>query len=243
MKHFILFSVVFLALAGCQAASGRNASVPEIRARKARSGIQVDGRLQEESWKDAQGINLRSADGKRDASRTTMVKLLYDERNLYMAFHCEDPDIWTDHRGRDSHMWTEDVVESFIDLNPGDPEYVELEVNPTGDLFDGFFFQHRRNVLMSWNPDIQVAVQVDGTTNKRDDTDRSWTVEMAIPVGDLTLSPGVGKPGVVIEPGMAWRINFYRNERSGEEHGELQAWAPVRGDFHAPALFGKVVFE
>jgi hypothetical protein len=139
-------------------------------------------------------------------------------------------------------MWTEDVVEVFIDLDPSDPAYVELEVNPLGDLFDGIFFQHRREVLMSWNPDVRVAVQVDGTAGERGDRDRSWTVEMAIPVGDLAPAPAVGRPGAEIRPGAAWRVNFYRNERSGEG-GELQAWAPVRGDFHARELFGRVVFD
>ncbi len=99
---------------------------------------------------------------------------------------------------------------------------------------------------MSWNPPIQVAVKVEGTVNRRDDTDRSWTVEMAIPVGDLAPAPGVGKPGAEAREGAVWRINFYRNERSGDrpgDRGELQAWAPVQGDFHAPALFGRAVFE
>jgi len=215
---------------------------PELRVKKAAGSIQIDGKLDEEAWRGAARLSLCAADGSKEASRPTEVRIAYDEKRLYVAFRCDDPDIWTDHRGRDSHMWTEDVVEAFIDLDPRDPEYVELEVNPFGDLFDGLFFERRGKVLMSWNPAIDVAVAADGTVNERSDTDRSWTVEMAIPVGDLTPSRGVGRPGTEIQPGTAWRINFYRGERSGEAR-ELQAWAPVKGDFHATELFGRIVFE
>jgi len=140
-------------------------------------------------------------------------------------------------------MWTEDVVEAFIDVDPSDPAYVELEVNPHGDLFDGIFFQHRGEVLMAWNPEIQVAVSVDGTVDQRNDTDRSWTVEMAIPAADLAPSESLGKPGAVMKPGTSWGINLYRVERGRPEKPELQAWAPVEGDFHAADRFGRIVFE
>ena len=238
------FSIVLAAAGlGCAASGAEKRKVPEVRAKKASGPIAVDGRLDDAAWKGAAEVQLRSADGMRDAGQPTRVKVCWDEKNLYLAFICRDPDIWTAHRGRDSHMWTEDVVECFIQVEPADPGYVELEVNPCGDLFDGIFFRQRRDVLMAWNPDIKVAVSVDGTVDRRDDADRSWTVEMAIPVGDLAPAPKVGEPGAAIRPGTSWGINFYRNERSGDAAGELQAWAPVRGDFHATELFGRIVFE
>ncbi len=246
MRSLCLGSILSIVAAIAPCAAGE---VPEARVKKATGPIEVDGKLDEAAWKGAASLKLRSADGKRDAGRSTEVRVLWDEKSFYLAFECEDPDIWTAHRGRDSHMWTEDVVEAFIDLDPSEPGYVELEVNPRGDLFDGMFFAHRKCVLMSWNPGIRVAVAVDGTVDRRGDTDRSWTVEMAIPVADLAPSPGVGKPGAELKPGTEWRINFYRNERSGGGAaaggggGELQAWAPVKDDFHAPALFGRIVFE
>jgi cellulose/xylan binding protein with CBM9 domain len=217
--------------------------VPEAHVKKAAGEIKIDGKLDEAAWKGASVVKLRGADGKKDAGHATSVKILWDENSLYLAFECQDPDIWTAHRGRDSFLWTEDVVEAFIDVDPSEPGYVELEVSPRGDLFDGLFLAHRTKVLMSWNPEIRVAVSVDGTVDRRDDVDRSWTVEMAIPVADLAPAPKVGAPGAEIKPGTAWRINFYRNEVSGKDAAEAQAWAPVKNDFHAPELFGKIVFE
>jgi len=237
-----IIAAVLLSATGLALRAAERKGAPEVRARKAAGAITVDGKLDEAAWKDAAEVRLRSADGKADAGRRTTVRIAHDGKCLYLAFTCEDPDIWTAHRGRDSHMWTEDVVECFIDVDPGDPRYVELEVNPRGDLFDGIFFAHRRDVLMAWNPDIRVAVSVDGTVDARGDRDRSWTAEMAIPAGDLTPSPGVGRPGAEIRPGASWGINFYRNENSGKS-SELQAWAPVVNDFHAAELFGRIVFE
>ncbi len=218
--------------------------LPTVRVPRINGPIQVDGKLDEETWERAPKLALKAADGDDRAVRRTEVRLLHDGARLYVAFHCEDPDIWTAHQGRDSHMWTEDVVEVFIDIDDSEPGYVELEVSPLGDLFDAIFFEPRKKVLMAWNPEIQVEVSADGTVNRRGDTDRSWTVEMAIPAADLTPAPGVGRPGADIQPAIPWRMNFYRNEKSDErEKGELQAWAAVRGDFHATALFGHVVFE
>ena len=115
-------------------------------------------------------------------------------------------------------------------------------MNPRGDLFDALFLDRRRKVLPAWNPDIVVAVAVDGTVDRRDDVDRSWTVEMSIPLADLAPQPSLGKPAVEVGPGTVFGVNFYRNERSGDG-GEMQAWAPVRDDFHVPDLFGRMVFE
>jgi len=244
MRNTRLRLCIFALLASPPFAAGGEAPAPsgELRAAKAAGPIKIDGKLDEDAWRQAGSFLLRKADGKGDASRRTAVRILHDSERIYIAFECEDPDIWTEHRGRDSHMWTEDVVEVFIDPDPQDPAYVELEVNPLGDLFDGMFLKQHRPVLMSWNPAIEVGVSVEGTVNRREDTDKSWTVEIAIPVKDLALSAGVGRPGAELKPGTAFTINFYRNERS-KETGELQAWAPVRGDFHETGLFGRVIFE
>ena len=224
---------------------GQNAAAPQtVKVRRAAQPPRVDGKLDDAVWKDAARVVLGAALGGPPAEAPTEAWLAYDATHLFLAFRCPDPDIWTAHRGRDAHMWTEDVVEAFIDLDPADPEYVELEVNPHGDLFDGLFFERHKKVLMSWNPDIQVKVVVDGTVDQRGDKDRAWTVEMAIPIGDLTPSSGVGRPGAAIQPGTTWGLNLYRGERSGNaEKSRLEAWSPVKGDFHETTLFGRIVFE
>jgi Carbohydrate family 9 binding domain-like len=219
--------------------------LPEIRVPRAKAALRIDGKLDEADWANAPKVLLRKLDGAA-ASQRTEARILHDGAHVYIAFQAEDPDIWTAHQGRDSHMWTEDVVEAFIDVDPSEPGYVELEVNPRGDLFDGLFFQHRSKVLMAWNPAIEVAVQVDGTLNQREDKDRSWTVEMSIPVADLAPAAGVMAPAAEIKPGTAWRMEFCRNESSKGKEGdqsELQSWTPVPNDFHATAYYGKVVFE
>src|SRR5262249_44744708 len=151
----LLAAVMPLVLLGAFASAGE---VPEMRVKKAAGEVKIDGKLDEAAWKGAAAVKLRKADGRGDAARGTTVRCLWDEQYLYLGFECEDPDIWTAHRGRDAFLWTEDVVEAFIDVDPSEPGYVELEVSPRGDLFDGLFLAHRNKVLMSWNPDIKVAV-------------------------------------------------------------------------------------
>ncbi len=82
-----------------------------------------------------------------------------------------------------------------------------------------------------------------GDRHKRDDADRSWTVEMSIPIADLAPETTLGKPSAEARPGAVWGINFYRVERSGAADAELQAWGPVKGDFHAVQFYGRAVFE
>ena len=124
---------------------------PVVRAVRAASSVKVDGRLDERAWRSAEPIRLRRADGKADAARKTELRLLWDDDYLYLGFVCEDTDAWTAHRGRDAAMWTEDVVEAFIDVNGDERTYAELEINPTNDLFDAFFLGRRGpHLLEKW---------------------------------------------------------------------------------------------
>ena len=77
---------------------------------------------------------------------------------------------------------------------------------------------------------------VDGTLDNRDDIDRGWTVELAIPFRSL----GRCTP----EPGEEWRGNLYRIDRFPPPM-EFQAWSPTLRDpanFHVPAHFGTILF-
>jgi hypothetical protein len=214
----------------------------EIHVPRITGPITIDGKLDEADWAKAPRVSLRKMDGS-EATRHTEVRLLHDDDRVYFGFFVEDPDIWTDHDTRDSRMWTEDVVEVFIDVDPSDPYYAEIEVNPKGTLFDVFLFEHRGRCLKAWDPPIEVAVQVDGTVNQRDDKDRSWTVEMSVPARDMAPMPLLKDPPPVLTPGTAWRMELCRNDSSKGLDRELTSWTPVPNDFHAVSAYGRVVFD
>jgi hypothetical protein len=63
------------------------------------------------------------------------------------------------------------------------------------------------NALFSWDvAGLKSAVKIDGTINNPNDIDKSWTIEMAIPLKTLYK----GHPFKIPREGDLWRINFSR---------------------------------
>jgi hypothetical protein len=167
--------------------------------------------------------------------------MLWDDRYLYVGFHSVDRDVWGTITEHDGPMYDEEVVEVFIDANRDGISYVELEVNPLNVSLD-LFAINRNGVLCTlfdWEATgWQHAVQIDGSLNQRDGTDRSWTVEMALPLEALMTAPHIPP-----QHGDVWRANLYRIDR-GREGDEYSAWSPTWAiNYHIPARFGEVVFS
>ena len=204
----------------------------------------IDGVLEEAVWRRAPSLTLRDIKG-RNAPATT-AKLLWDDKNLYIAFDCADTDIWATKTQRDDFLWEEEVVEVFIDPDGDGRNYYEFQVNPLGTQIDLLIpdavegvKDAKRNA--QWNcKGWRSAVKVRGTVNQRDDTDEGWTVEMAIPLTELVSpsSPFFPRRNVV------WRLNLYRIDRpKGQEKDPLLlAWSPCQRWFHEPEHFGRVRF-
>ena len=77
--------------------------------------IELDGKLREESWKKAPGTgNFMMYDGKQQSPLSTTAKLVWDDQALYVAFECDDPDIYATYEQRDEALYNQDVVEVFI---------------------------------------------------------------------------------------------------------------------------------
>jgi hypothetical protein len=94
----------------------------------------IDGVLEEAVWRRAPSLTLRDIKG-RNAPATT-AKLLWDDKNLYIAFDCADTDIWATKTQRDDFLWEEEVVEVFIDPDGDGCNYYEFQVNPLGTQID-----------------------------------------------------------------------------------------------------------
>ncbi len=102
--------------------------------------------------------------------------------------------------------------------------------------------------FLDWDcPGLQHAVKVDGTLNQRDDTDKGWSAEIAIPWSSLTLlADGRSLPP---STGDIWRIDCSRFQKIGE-HGEsldpCAGWSwNLHGhyDSHIPEVFPYVTFS
>jgi hypothetical protein len=184
----------------------------------------------------------RSGNETQKSELQTHIKACYDDNTLYFFFICNDPDIWTSFTQRDEHLWENEAVEIFIDVDDEPETYVEIEVSPANVLFDSYIVDTvnidvPKTALFNLKG-IRTAVALSGTLYERDDIDDHWTVEIAIPFADLA-NENIQQVTTATEI----RINFYRlDENQGMERMSY-AWSPTGGKFHKPAYFGNLTFK
>jgi hypothetical protein len=215
--------------------------------------ITIDGKLDEASWKAAPstGAFVNTMTG-APAGPDTQAKLLWDDKFLYVAFENADTDIWSSLNKRDDKLWTQEADEVMIDADGNGRGYIELQVAPNGNVFDTYLPQYRKyedsldpkRKPYSWNSKANVKVTVDGSLNKHGDQDRSWTVELALPLDDVkgldTAAPG---PRLPPQQGDVWRINMFRMDMPQGKGQQAVGWSPpLVGDFHALDKFGELAF-
>ena len=200
----------------------------------------IDGVLGS-AWDAAERTSLWENCSGEAPVQSTWFRALWDEQALYVAFECEDNDIWGDMTEHDAPIYEQEVVEVFIDANSDGIGYMELEVSPLNTVFDLYMllYNGRRKGLLDWDcQGLQTAVSVEGDATRRGSIDKCWVVEMAIPLAELLTAPHIPP-----QSGDVWRTNFYRIDRPVTGGWELSAWSPTgREDFHMPERFGRFMF-
>src|SRR5690606_159270 len=100
-----------------------------------------------------------------------------------------------------------------------------------------------------WNwdyPGLRSAVHIQGTLNDDSDTDKGWTVELALPWEGLEiLARGDGR-SVPPESGDIWRMDFSRFNTYKTSEGDSGGWAwSSHGvwDSHVPECFTYIRFS
>jgi len=180
---------------------------------RAVSEIIIDGKADETSWQKAEwSVYFKDieVDKKPAPTYRTRIKMLWDEKNLYILAELEEPHVWAYYVTRDQIVFHENDFEIFIDPDHDTHNYFEFELNAQNTLFDLFMpkpYRNGGNYDIGWNANnFKSAVFVEGTINNPTDTDKKWTVEMAIPFSDLKIE------GDFIAPknGDYWKIGFSR---------------------------------
>lgn len=219
------------------------APLPAVRAARA-EGITIDGRTDEAAWQRApqSAAFVNTVDGS-PADLRSSVRVLWDDQKLYVAFDVADTTLRNTLRGRDAHLWEQDAVEIMIDPDGDGRNYYELQVAPTGEIFDTRYDSRRVPGPVGhadWNADIQARVGARGTVND-EGADEGYTVELAITWASFATAEG---QALAAPPaGATWRANFYVMDTNGA--GQRSAgWSPtLERDFHVPPRFGRVVLE
>lgn len=207
--------------------------------------INIDGILDETVWSEAETVILRNnKTGKQveDSTIITWAKSCYNRQNFYIAFECNDPDIWSTYTKRDQPLWKQEAVEVFIDTDNDPDTYMEIEVSPRNVLFDSYIVKPADidiDQTAQFNlSGIMTAVHIKGTLNNKTERDKRWTVEIAISFKDL-----IENSKKLNFKDIQWKINYYRINKDRNERPGWYAWSPTGSHFHVPSKFGILKFE
>jgi hypothetical protein len=175
----------------------------------------IDGDINDAAWNQAKWTNeFQDIEGDKRPAPTykTQVKMLWDDSCLYIMAKMEEPNVWGYETKHDAVIYHENDFEVFVNPDNTIHNYYEFEVNPLNTIFDLFLERSYRDggqAMINWNAEgLRSAVKIQGTINNPADTDKGWTVEMAIPFKSISIGNDVHIPG----DGDLWRIDFSRVE-------------------------------
>jgi Carbohydrate family 9 binding domain-like len=213
--------------------------------------IWVEGDLNEPGWQAApwsEAFVDIEGDAKPVPRHETRVKMLWDNAYLYIGAELVEPHLWATLKEHDSVIFRDNDFEVFIDPNGDNHEYYELEINALGTTWDLFLpkpYKDGGKAVDAFEINgMKSAVKLNGTLNDPRDTDRSWTVELALPWTAFQKPPSMPKNGD------RWRINFSRVQWQLERQASVYqkvantkednwVWSPQGViDMHRPERWG-----
>jgi hypothetical protein len=217
----------------------------------------IDGKLDDSAWRLAPWtsdfVDIEGTAKPRPRFRTR-AKMLWDDRYFYFAAELEEPHVWGTLTEHDSVIFRDNDFEVFLNPSGDTLNYFEFEMNALNTGWDLFLpkpYKKGGKADNSWEiPGLRTAVHIDGTLNHPADTDRGWSVEIAIPWTAFSSRAPIARPGT----GDTWRVNFsrvewdieivdgkYRKVPNRPEHNWV--WSP-QGliDMHVPEKWGFVRF-
>jgi hypothetical protein len=221
--------------------------------------VTIDGRLDGEAWRAAPWTDdfVDIEGDKRPTPRfRTRAKMLWDDEYFYVGAELEEPHVWATLTAHDAVIFQDNDFEVFIDPDGDSHEYYEFEINALNTGWDLFLprpYKDGGSALDNWEIlGLKTAVHVDGTRNDPRDTDRGWSVVIALPWKALKEQAHRQAPP---RDGDQWRVNFSRVEwRHRVVDGAYQkvpdtrednwVWSPQGViDMHRPETWGYVQFS
>jgi hypothetical protein len=185
-----------------QPAAGQQRPAVRAVARIAAGSVQIDGELSEAVWRNAEAVPLAYEwwPGEGIAPPVaTDAYVLFDEKNLYIAFRAYDPEP----SAIRAHLMDRDSIDSFVqddhvtvmlDTYDDSRRAFEFRVNPLGVQADAIFSEIDGGEDFSWDLIWHSAGAIDA---------QGYVVEMAIPFHQLRFPRG-GAP-------LTWGIGFERS--------------------------------
>jgi hypothetical protein len=178
----------------------------------------------------------------------TRFRALWSPHGLFLRFDADDDRPWHTMTRHDEHLWEEEVVEIFLDLDRSGRDYGELEISPANVVCDVRMilpFPDKKNDF-SW--DIAGLETRVVPTPRRQPGTGSWTATAFLPWTAFRSLPSAASVQLPPRPGDRWRANLFRVKRPGgpkaPDRGAVEAaWSdPGQPSFHVPAAFRDFVF-
>ncbi|MGB5435717.1 MAG: carbohydrate-binding family 9-like protein [Maribacter sp.] len=184
---------------------------------KASEPIIVDGKMEEESWKNTEARKLHYFYNveKVDDDQQTSFRMLWDAQNLYLFYQMKDKYLTARETERDGEPYLDDCAEIFLITVPDslDTHFgYELNLNKASNDFIYFndFYEGKDLAFKGYDPEFEVEVTYNGTVNDNSDIDVGWTMEMAIPIANFGAL-GQVRP---VASGNRWAFLAVRQDRN-----------------------------
>ena len=227
-----------------------------------------DGKIDKPFWDQAEDIGfLHDIEGDHMPAplKKTVIKMLWDENNLYVGAKLYDDEIWAYVKNRDEIVYMDNDFEIFLAPMETSHRYYEIETNAAGTVWDLLMekpFRDGVHRIVSWDvAGLKYGCHVEGELNNASADNKYWSVEFIIPFFSLReCGIDICRPThITPDVGEMWRCNFSRVEykvdvidnkfykRKDEDGNFLPefnwVWAPTGIiDIHMPEMWGYIVF-
>ena len=178
-----------------------------------KSDMIIDGKDDELEWKNAKKTSdFIDISNNNKPLQNTYMKMLWDNKNLYIYARLYEKHIWGDITKRDAVIFKNNDFEVFIKPTHLYNNYGELEINALGTVWDLLLDKPYRlggKANTKWNIDnLKSDVFISGTINNPSDEDNYWSCEISIPLNEILKINGANYDNV--KSGDIWRANFSR---------------------------------
>ncbi|HYK87628.1 MAG TPA: carbohydrate binding family 9 domain-containing protein [Acidobacteriota bacterium] len=175
--------------------NGSRATAPTLKATHATGSIKLDGRLDDDAWRDAETVaelvQQSPKPGESSAYKTT-VRVLVTADSIYLGFECIDPEpsrIATHTMARDGDLGGDDTVAIVLDAYGDRRTGYYFRINAAGARVDGL-------VAGLGDPSLDWDGIWDASTAR---SDKGWSAEIVVPARTLSFKRGLSKWGVNFE--------------------------------------------
>ena len=197
----------------------------------------IDGLLDDAAWQKAAllgpFVNHLTARLKEMETSTT-ARMTYDDKHLYVAFRCDEPDVENLHSAKfhdESYPGPRDRVEIAIAVDEKPTAYHHIRLSPENQRWDS----RTESGVEIYGKDSSWTGEYETATHKAKDC---WYVEVAIPWA--TLGREVPEAGAKIKGNLIRRTR----RRPATRLMEFMSWSLSRKDRYVEAQhFGTWVFE